>query len=38
MRKLLTPPLPARRMEILRPRVQTIVDELLDKLAETGTS
>lgn len=38
MRKLLTPPLSIRRMEILRPRVHTIVDELLDKLAETGTS
>lgn len=36
MRRLLTPPLSARRMESLRPRVQTIVDELLDKLAETG--
>jgi pentalenolactone synthase len=36
MRKLLTPPSSARRMENLRPRVQTIVDDLLDKLAEAG--
>ncbi len=36
MRRLLTPPLSARRMESLRPRVQTIVDELLDELAAAG--
>lgn len=32
MRKLLTPSLSARRMENLRPRVEAIVDELLDEL------
>jgi cytochrome P450 len=36
MRKLLTPALSARRMERLRPRVQTIVDELLDILESGG--
>jgi cytochrome P450 len=36
MRKLLTPALSARRMEDLRPRVQTIVDELLDELDRSG--
>ncbi len=36
MRKLLTPPLSARRMESLRPRVQTIVDALLDELSAAG--
>src|SRR5919205_646739 len=36
MRKLLTPALSARRMESLRPRVQTIVDELLDELDRSG--
>jgi cytochrome P450 len=36
MRKLLTPPLSARRMESLRPRVQAIVDELLDTLESGG--
>lgn len=36
MRKLLTPALSARRMEHLRPRVQAIVDELLDNVAEAG--
>ncbi|MGH3788484.1 MAG: cytochrome P450 [Pseudonocardiaceae bacterium] len=36
MRKLLTPSLSARRLESLRPRVEAIVDELLDELAESG--
>ncbi len=36
MRKLLTPPLSPRRMESLRPRIQTIVDELLDDLDGSG--
>lgn len=36
MRKLLTPPLSARRMESLRPRVQAIVDELLETLESVG--
>jgi cytochrome P450 len=36
MRKLLTPTLSARRMEDLRPRVQAIVDELLDELDRSG--
>jgi cytochrome P450 len=36
MRKLLTPALSARRMERLRPRVQMIVDELLDILESGG--
>jgi cytochrome P450 len=36
MRKLLTPALSARRMERLRPRIQAVVDDLLDKLAEAG--
>lgn len=36
MRKLLTPALSARRMESLRPRVQAIVDELLDELDRSG--
>jgi cytochrome P450 len=36
MRKLLTPPLSARRMDSLRPRVETIVDTLLDELARSG--
>ncbi len=36
MRKLLTPPLSARRMESLRPRVQAIVDGLLDTLERGG--
>ncbi|MGB9279353.1 MAG: cytochrome P450 [Pseudonocardiaceae bacterium] len=36
MRKLLTPALSPRRMENLRPRVETIVDTLLDELARTG--
>ncbi|HEX5346680.1 MAG TPA: cytochrome P450 [Pseudonocardiaceae bacterium] len=36
MRKLLTPPLSARRLESLRPRVETIVETLLDKLARSG--
>ncbi|MGH3901221.1 MAG: cytochrome P450 [Pseudonocardiaceae bacterium] len=36
MRKLLTPSLSARRMESLRPRVETIVDELLDELHRSG--
>lgn len=36
MRKLLTPALSARRMERLRPRVQAIVDELLDELDRSG--
>ncbi len=36
MRKLLTPPLSARRMESLRPRVETIGEELLDELAHAG--
>lgn len=36
MRKLLTPVLSARRMENLRPRVQQIVDELLDELHRSG--
>ncbi|MDQ2792026.1 MAG: hypothetical protein M3Y73_20860 [Actinomycetota bacterium] len=33
MRKLLTPPLSARQMDSLRPRVETIVDTLLDEPA-----
>jgi pentalenolactone synthase len=37
MRKLLTPPLSARRMESLRPRVETIVETLLDELARGGS-
>jgi pentalenolactone synthase len=36
MRKLLTPALSARRMESLRPRIQAIVEELLDELERTG--
>ncbi|MDQ3762388.1 MAG: cytochrome P450 [Actinomycetota bacterium] len=36
MRKLLTPSLSARRVEKLRPRVETIVDELLDELGCSG--
>ena len=36
MRKLLTPALSARRMESLRPRVQQIVEELLDDLHRGG--
>ena len=36
MRKLLTPPLSARRLESLRPRVETIVDTLLDELDRSG--
>jgi cytochrome P450 len=36
MRKLLTPSLSARRMESLRPRVEAIVDELLDELVRSG--
>jgi cytochrome P450 len=36
MRKLLTPSLSARRMERLRPRVETIVDALLDELGRSG--
>jgi pentalenolactone synthase len=36
MRKLLTPSLSARRMESLRPRVETIVDTLLDELGRSG--
>ncbi|HET9117552.1 MAG TPA: cytochrome P450 [Pseudonocardiaceae bacterium] len=36
MRKLLTPPLSARRIDHLRPRVQMIVDELLDALESGG--
>jgi cytochrome P450 len=36
MRSLLTPSLSARRMENLRPRVETIVDTLLDELARQG--
>jgi cytochrome P450 len=36
MRKLLTPSLSARRMENLRPRIQVIVDGLLDELERTG--
>ena len=36
MRGLLTPSLSARRMENLRPRVETIVDTLLDELARQG--
>jgi cytochrome P450 len=36
MRKLLTPSLSARRMENLRPRIQVIVDDLLDELERTG--
>ena len=36
MRKLLTPPLSARRMERLRPRVHAIVDGLLDTLHDAG--
>ncbi|MBV9161703.1 MAG: cytochrome P450 [Pseudonocardiales bacterium] len=37
MRKLLTPSLSARRMESLRPRVETIVDALLDELGRSGS-
>jgi cytochrome P450 len=36
MRKLLTPPLSPRRMEMLRPRVETIVEALLDELGRSG--
>jgi cytochrome P450 len=36
MRKLLTPPLSARRLESLRPRVESIVDTLLDELDRSG--
>ncbi|HET9256539.1 MAG TPA: cytochrome P450 [Pseudonocardiaceae bacterium] len=36
MRKLLTPPLSARRMEALRPRIHAIVDQALDDLEEAG--
>jgi pentalenolactone synthase len=36
MRKLLTPALSARRIEHLRPRIQAIVDRLLDELERTG--
>jgi cytochrome P450 len=36
MRKLLTPSLSARRVESLRPRVETIVEELLDELGRDG--
>jgi cytochrome P450 len=36
MRKLLTPPLSARRLQSLRPRVETIVDGLLDVLGRSG--
>ncbi len=36
MRKLLTPSLSTRRMESLRPRVETIVDALLDELDRCG--
>ncbi len=36
MRRLLTPSLSARRMESLRPRVEMIVDELLDELGGSG--
>ncbi|MGH3915157.1 MAG: cytochrome P450 [Pseudonocardiaceae bacterium] len=36
MRKLLTPSLSARRMVSLRPRVEAIVDELLDELGRSG--
>ncbi|MDQ4103578.1 MAG: cytochrome P450 [Actinomycetota bacterium] len=36
MRKLLTPSLSARRLESLRPRVETIVDGLLDELDRSG--
>jgi cytochrome P450 len=36
MRKLLTPLLSARRMERLQPRVQMIVDQLLDTLESSG--
>jgi cytochrome P450 len=36
MRRLLTPSLSARRMENLRPRIQVIVDGLLDELERTG--
>ncbi|MGH3798392.1 MAG: cytochrome P450 [Pseudonocardiaceae bacterium] len=36
MRKLLTPSLSPRRLESLRPRVETIVDALLDELARSG--
>ncbi|MGH3930485.1 MAG: cytochrome P450 [Pseudonocardiaceae bacterium] len=35
MRKLLMPALSARRMESLRPRVETIVDQLLDELGRS---
>jgi cytochrome P450 len=37
MRKLLTPALSARRMESLRPRVEMIVDALLDELDRRGS-
>ncbi|HSZ29618.1 MAG TPA: cytochrome P450 [Pseudonocardiaceae bacterium] len=36
MRTLLTPSLSARRVESLRPRVETIVDALLDELRHSG--
>jgi pentalenolactone synthase len=36
MRKLLTPPLSARRVESLRPRIQAIVENQLDRVAEAG--
>jgi pentalenolactone synthase len=36
MRKLLTPPLSARRMERLQPRIQMLVDGLLDILESGG--
>ncbi len=36
MRRLLTPPLSARRLESLRPRVETIVETLLDELVRSG--
>lgn len=36
MRKLLTPSFSARRMESLRPRVEAIVDALLDELGRSG--
>lgn len=36
MRKLLTPSLSGRRMDSLRPRVETIVNELLDELGRSG--
>ncbi|PZS39840.1 MAG: hypothetical protein DLM62_06105 [Pseudonocardiales bacterium] len=36
MHKLLTPPLSIRRMDSLRPRVEAIVDTLLDELDRSG--